>query len=503
MPKGRQHRLQLRGWQALVVLAARAEESLASDILPELFAQLRVPHVPDVRDYQEILACALSARFEERVVEPLLLPALKDFDAPIQTSASILTIASFLLQRWSMDAAKAVTSTRSGVVACAVAPYLSHNTPHVRSMAAFGLYHFFEGQARAPTSTSIGLEPGAAVLLGEMGRFLATDAKSATMRERLKPIFQRFDPEACASLECILERSRIRPTPLSGRAFSASHAVVDEGSTEDNLRHVFIDGEFQPTNTLLESIKTEVNQLTELPAERDDPSSYPSCATEWRSRLATLQGAGSLGAPTGGTGGDDGKFDPPAVGVALACAGAGAQRKFAPAAPPAERDSSSAQVISTRVPLVVVASLVDIPANLAGLSRTSEIFNCEVLCFSSKSIVKDPAFQTISVGAEKWLPILELPRISLRGKLMEWRQRGYVLVGLEQTHDSTSIEAWPFARRTVLVLGNEKAGIDADILPLLDGCVEIPQSGQLRSLNVHASGSIAIWEYTRQQLGCS
>lgn len=28
--------------------------------------------------------------------------------------------------------------------------------------------------------------------------------------------------------------------------------------------------------------------------------------------------------------------------------------------------------------------------------------------------------------------------------------------------------------------------------------MEIPQQGQLRSLNVHVSGSIVIWEYIRQ-----
>eukprot|EP00438_Fugacium_kawagutii_P002722 Skav222424 [mRNA] locus=scaffold2890:211357:226840:- [translate_table: standard] len=41
----------------------------------------------------------------------------------------------------------------------------------------------------------------------------------------------------------------------------------------------------------------------------------------------------------------------------------------------------------------------------------------------------------------------------------------------------------------VLGTGAEKEGIDADLLPLLDGCVEIPQQGQLRSLNVwHSVG---------------
>jgi tRNA G18 (ribose-2'-O)-methylase SpoU len=39
------------------------------------------------------------------------------------------------------------------------------------------------------------------------------------------------------------------------------------------------------------------------------------------------------------------------------------------------------------------------------------------------------------------------------------------------------------------------------VLQLLDACVEIPQLGMIRSLNVHVSGAIALYEYTMQQLG--
>ena len=35
---------------------------------------------------------------------------------------------------------------------------------------------------------------------------------------------------------------------------------------------------------------------------------------------------------------------------------------------------------------------------------------------------------------------------------------------------------------------------------MLDVCVEIPQQGVIRSLNVHVSAALLIWEYTRQHL---
>ena len=68
--------------------------------------------------------------------------------------------------------------------------------------------------------------------------------------------------------------------------------------------------------------------------------------------------------------------------------------------------------------------------------------------------------------------------------------------------------AWPpaspqdfrFPDKTVLVVGREKEGIPADVLAQLHDTVEIPQLGLIRSLNVHVSGAIAAYEYTRQQL---
>jgi len=52
--------------------------------------------------------------------------------------------------------------------------------------------------------------------------------------------------------------------------------------------------------------------------------------------------------------------------------------------------------------------------------------------------------------------------------------------------------------KTVLLLGKEKEGIPVQYLQAVDKCVEIPQFGMIRSLNVHVSGAITIWELTRR-----
>ena len=73
-------------------------------------------------------------------------------------------------------------------------------------------------------------------------------------------------------------------------------------------------------------------------------------------------------------------------------------------------------------------------------------------------------------------------------------------MGLEQTARSRRLGTVPIPKRAVVVLGAEREGVPADILPLFDLCVEIPQLGLVRSFNVHVSGALLAWEYTRQRL---
>ena len=91
--------------------------------------------------------------------------------------------------------------------------------------------------------------------------------------------------------------------------------------------------------------------------------------------------------------------------------------------------------------------------------------------------------------------------------LLSWlrkqKERGYSVVGLEQTSSSVPLSELSFPERTVLLLGKEKEGIPVKFLQVVDVCVEIPQLGVIRSLNVHVSASLAIWEYTKQMMNRS
>uniref|UniRef100_A0A8C5IYW9 tRNA (guanosine(18)-2'-O)-methyltransferase TARBP1 n=1 Tax=Junco hyemalis TaxID=40217 RepID=A0A8C5IYW9_JUNHY len=150
--------------------------------------------------------------------------------------------------------------------------------------------------------------------------------------------------------------------------------------------------------------------------------------------------------------------------------------------------------------LIVVASLIDKPTNLGGLCRTSEIFGASALVVGSLHYIQDKQFQHLSVSAEQWLPLVEVKPSQLVDYLQEKKTEGYTIIGVEQTAKSFDLTEYCFPEKSLLLLGNEHEGIPANLIHHLDVCVEIPQQGIIRSLNVHVSGALLIWEYTRQQV---
>ncbi|CAG5120656.1 unnamed protein product, partial [Candidula unifasciata] len=186
-------------------------------------------------------------------------------------------------------------------------------------------------------------------------------------------------------------------------------------------------------------------------------------------------------------------------------AGKDVQKKIMPWRQMTPSEETEAELVSQRLRrpddgLILVTSLIDKVPNLGGLCRTSEIFGVSEFVIGSLSYLEDKMFQNLSVSAQKWIKITEVLQLRLPEFLEEKRMQGYTLVGVEQTANSVSLQDYQFPKKTLLLLGNEKEGIPVELIQLLDVCVEIPQLGVIRSLNVHVCGALLIWEYTRQHM---
>ncbi|KAF1837789.1 hypothetical protein BDW02DRAFT_595276 [Decorospora gaudefroyi] len=168
--------------------------------------------------------------------------------------------------------------------------------------------------------------------------------------------------------------------------------------------------------------------------------------------------------------------------------------------------------------VMMVASLIDNPTNLGGLSRISESFGLEAMYIDDIKKVAHKDFKATSVRSEKHLAIHELKETNVPLFLMDAKSKGYEVIGIEQTdrsgilgHASVGVFAEQGAedkvhhqdigslpKRCCLVLGSEKEGISVEVLAVVDRCVEIKTVGVTRSLNVQTAGGIALYEWWRE-----
>lgn len=174
------------------------------------------------------------------------------------------------------------------------------------------------------------------------------------------------------------------------------------------------------------------------------------------------------------------------------------------AGPPSTADQRPASVI-------LVASLIDNPTNLGGLSRISESFGLEALYIDDLKKAGHKDFKATSVTSEKHLPIHALKVAGVPQFLVDAKRKGYVVVGIEQTDRSGTLgdegggapamrkkDIGTLPKKCVLVLGAEKSGITPEVLSVIDRCVEIRTIGVTRSLNVQTAGGIAVYEWWRE-----
>ena len=101
---------------------------------------------------------------------------------------------------------------------------------------------------------------------------------------------------------------------------------------------------------------------------------------------------------------------------------------------------------------------------------------------------RDPGISGLQIEVHRTLPPV----------LRELKRDGYQLVGLEQTSGSHSLYTFPFNRRTALVIGNERNGLDDEVLRWVDRVVEIPVYGLPYAHNVATATAMALYEYCRQ-----
>ncbi len=83
--------------------------------------------------------------------------------------------------------------------------------------------------------------------------------------------------------------------------------------------------------------------------------------------------------------------------------------------------------------------------------------------------------------------------------VLRLQQEGYEVWAVEQVKGSVMLHELDIRTddRLAIVFGNEVDGVQADVIALCKGCIEIPQLGMKHSLNISVAAGVVLWELCR------
>jgi TrmH family RNA methyltransferase len=145
------------------------------------------------------------------------------------------------------------------------------------------------------------------------------------------------------------------------------------------------------------------------------------------------------------------------------------------------------------------------PGNLGTLLRTALAAGVEEVWLGEGADPHQPKVLRSSSGAVLALPLIRLEASELAGRLDGARRSGLQVVAavLPSPACPHPPPYWrhDWTRPTVLLLGNEGAGVDAALLERVDATLTIPHSPALESLNVAVAAAPLLLERWRQAQG--
>ena len=153
---------------------------------------------------------------------------------------------------------------------------------------------------------------------------------------------------------------------------------------------------------------------------------------------------------------------------------------------------------SATVSLGVMLETLQDPGNLGTIIRTAAAARSDGLWLSTDSVdLSHPKVLRASAG--QWFR-LPMATVNVVEKAQQLQQQGVQVVATAAT---AALDYWQLdlLKPTVFAMGNEGAGLSAELMACTSVAVKIPVAAGVESLNVAVSTALLLYEARRQRQG--
>ncbi|MBD1998989.1 RNA methyltransferase [Leptolyngbya sp. FACHB-541] len=162
----------------------------------------------------------------------------------------------------------------------------------------------------------------------------------------------------------------------------------------------------------------------------------------------------------------------------------------------AERRSHD-HALDSRISLAVALETLQDPGNLGTVIRTAAAAGADGLWVSADSVDLDHP-KVLRASAGQWFRLPMATSKNLRAEILQLQTHGVQVVATLPTAELTYWQA-DFKPPTLLLLGNEGAGLSEELTAISDVQVKIPLAVGVESLNVAIAAALILYEAQRQR----
>lgn len=163
-----------------------------------------------------------------------------------------------------------------------------------------------------------------------------------------------------------------------------------------------------------------------------------------------------------------------------------------------ERNLLQQDITPKNLRLGLILERIQDPGNLGTIIRTAAATEVDQIWLSQDSVDLDNP-KVIRASSGEWFRLPMTVSENLGDVIQDYRSQGVQIIAT--LPDATKLH-WEidYTQPTLIILGNEGAGLSESLTQRADHAVKIPLTGQVESLNVAIATAVILYEALRQRM---